>query len=49
MTLDLDEQTIKYKINDTDYKAVKMESLSKDIEYRLAVTLADKGNEIELL
>ena len=49
MTLDMNNQTIQYKINDTECKTVKIDSLSKQMGYRLAVTLTQKDNEIQLL
>ena len=49
MTLNMDDQTIQYKINGINYKTVKIDSLSKEIGYRLAVTVSKEGNAIELL
>ena len=48
MTLDMDEHTIQYTVNDTDHKVVKIESLSGH-RYRLAITVDDKGDSMELL
>lgn len=49
ITLDIDNHTIKYKLNKKEYKAVQIKSLSAENGYRLAVTLVDTGCTIELL
>ena len=49
ITLNMDDHTIKYKINDTEYKTVKIESLSSEIGYKLAITIDAEGDEIELI
>ena len=48
MTLDMDNHTIQYTIDDNACDTVKIDSLMNK-EYRLAVTIKQKGNVIELL
>ena len=47
MTLDIDKNSISYKINDKDY-GVAYDQLIQD-KYRLAVTMSNANEEIELL
>ena len=51
MTLDMDKQSVRYKINDTDYGYIDAKCVKKEQQYRLAVTLdtAGKISEIVLL
>ena len=50
ITLDMDQRSIHYKINDKEFeKTTKIESLSTEFGYRLAVTFSKKGYEIELI
>ena len=49
MTLNMDQKTIKYEVNDKHFHTTKIKSLSIEFGYRLAVTFINKGYGIELL
>ena len=51
MTLDMDKQSVKYKINDKDYGYIDAKCVKKQQTYRLAVTIGVDSREaaIQLL